>query len=429
MNGKHRFTALIGAAAVTAVLAVASQGIALVGAAPPTAGQLGCANSTAPTDIVFPTTAGHLTGAGPTPSAVVPGSLSLANPMGAVLCGVVLQDSDLTPNTVAGGSITYTVNSPAMILESNGPSHSIDCGGVGLNTCQGSVPAVGSVSPNPANTIHVGLMPGTTFPMIGAGTVITLSATYQRNGGPLLTTGPYTTNIGLTAPSYTEVLTPSPATIPAAMGSTSGSTLTAAFFHIALTTCFPVGGGYSICVPAPGVATGVPGAETGTVTFSTTRGVFQNQQQVITANCGPVPGSPPGFSMLSCLTASATLYGGGDAGTAVVTANYTGLTTGATAQAQTTVAMSATPASVALSDGCDQVLTPDSLAPGTSVSTVAGMVQPSGVVASIWSYSNGLHGWQAAYFSNSAAPLDVTSVGPHQSLLVCVTESASFPAL
>lgn len=429
MNRTQRFTAMVGALAVTAALAVASQGVGLVGAAPPTAGGLACANSTAPTDMLFPTTAGHLTGAGPAPSAVVPGTLSLANPTGAVLCGVVLQDSDLFPNTVAGGSITFTVNSPAIILESSGPSHSVDCGGVGLNTCQGSVPAVGGVTPNPANTVHVGLAPGTTFPMIGAGTVITLSATYQRNGGPLLTTGPYTTNIGLTTPSYTETLTPSPATIPAAMGSTSGSTLTAAFFHIALTSCFPVGGGYSICVPGPGVPTGVPGAEAGSVTFSTTRGVFQNGQQIVTTSCGPVPGAPPGFSMVSCLSTSATLYGGGDAGTAVVTANYTGLTTGATSQAQTTVAMSATPASTALGRGCDEVLTPDSLAPGTSVSTVAGMIQPNGMVASIWTYNNGVHGWDAAYFANAAAPLDVTSVGPRQSLLVCVTGSASFPAV
>ncbi|MHB8575431.1 MAG: hypothetical protein ACYDCQ_08875 [Dehalococcoidia bacterium] len=428
MRIHKRVTALLSVAALTAALGFAAQGVPFASAATPTHGAIGCANSSSPADIRFATGGGGVISGAQVTSAVAPATLSLANPAGSVICGVVLQDSDFFPNNVAGGSVTFTVSGPALIDGAATP-HTVPCGGVGLNTCQGGVPAVGIVSPDPGNTVFVTLQPGVTFPMFGgASPVITITATYTRFGPPG-SAGPFSTTIGVTTPSYNATVTPTPAIVPAAMGSTTGSTVAVDLFHAASAACVPIAPGSPILVcgvALPGLI--VPGAESGAVTFHTSSGVFQNQAQVFTAHCGAVPGSAPGFNMSACLTASATLFGGGAAGTANIEADFVGDYTGAVAQAFTTVALSASPATVSLTTGCNQVLTPDSMLPGTTGVAVAALAQPAGAVSSIWAFDNATHGWDSLYFGMASAPVDVLSVGPHQSLLVCVNGAATFPA-
>jgi len=359
----------------------------------------------------------------------------------------------------------------------------------GLESCQGAVSNTGvgatatSVSPNPVNIVHVALRPGATFGLIGAGSpVISISAVYNRF--PSLTTatltatstcvgaapacpttataavGPATatTNaitIGIGVPTYASQLTPNPATIPAAAATGQGSTLTMSLFHLTAvcTAVTPgliatVGGSFVICgvggLPVT-INQFVPGAESGVVTFTTSSGVFGSTalaagggQQVFSVHCGAIPATTPTiliptlgltstFALSSCQSATATLFGGGAAGTAVVVANFVGDFTGGTTQASTTVQLSAAPLTTALSRGCNEVITGPSVAANTPVSTVAGLVQPGGIVVSVWMFNNSLHAFQAGFFSPAGAPLDFSTVGPGQSLFICVSGAGTFP--
>jgi hypothetical protein len=420
----------------------------------------------------------------------VPALLSVTSPNSVVECGAVFEDDaavvgagtpapagqDLDPTTVDGGSITFTLNGGttsaiSTILEANSAVFTVGCGSTTtLESCQGAVPntaapaAATAVSPNPANIVHVALRPGATFGLIGAGSpVVTISATYNRF--PSVTAlagvvGPSTatTNsvtIGLAVPTYASQLTPNPATIPAAAATGQGSTLTMALFHLTA-ICTAVGGNVIL---TPLTATGLvvcgnginnvqqftAGAESGVVTFSTSSGVFGSTalsqgggQQIFSVHCGAIPATVPTilvpalglastFALTSCVTATATLFGGGAAGTAVVVANFVGDFTGATTQATTTVQLSAAPLTTALSRGCNEVITGPSVAANTPFATIAGLVTPGGQVVSIWMFNNSLHAFQAGYFSTAGAPTDISTVGPNQSLFICVSGAATFP--
>lgn len=501
MSIRKRILALVGAGALAVVLGgvVTSHRASHVEAAAPTQAAIGCANSTLATDIAFPTiTGGSIITSNQVASpaailsagAVAPGALSITTPNGVVLCGAVFEDvpaatatagQDADPSTIDGGTITFNLTSGvATILESNASNFTVSCGSTTIfEGCQGAnlLPSGACVAaltctfatPNPANTVHVALRGGASFPLIGASSpVITLSATYNRF--PSLTalagavpgpaaTAPISTNtttIGLTVPAYAMTLTPSPATISAASGTGAGSTLTAALYHGVANTCSTVtapiavgtasGTGFVICLGAGGsfIQT-VAGAESGVVTFSTSSGVFGNTtaaqgggQQIFSVHCGQLPatspviliptlGLNPLFSLSACVTAQATLFGGGAAGTAIVVANFVGDFTGATAQATTTVSLAPQAATVALSRGCNEVITAANTAAGTPVSTIVGQVQPGGIVVSVWRFDNSLHAFQAGFFSTAGAPTDFSTTGPSQSLFICVSASGTFP--
>jgi len=266
------------------------------------------------------------------------------------------------------------------------------------------------------------------------------------------------TTIGILTPVYVMNLAPNPATIPAASGSGVSSTITASLLHVS-NICSGLGGftvnvtgGFFICgvggVPAA-VLSFVSGAESGVVTFSTSSGVFGganiaagSAQQVFSTHCGQVPGTAPvilvptlgfnplqvtNFSLAQCVTATAQLFGGGAAGTANVVANFTGDWTGSTAQGATTVSLSPTANTVALSRGCNEVITPANLAANTPVATVVGTVAPGGIVVSAWQFNNSLHAFQAGFFAQAGAPTDFSTIGPSQSLFLCVSSSGTFP--
>jgi len=309
---------------------------------------IGCANSTAATDISFPAAAGVITTSvqSTITAGTVPALLAVTTPNSVVECGAVFEDDaaataaagqDTDPTTIDGGSITFTLNGGvtsgiSTILEANSGVFSVGAGSTKTHEeCQGAIPTGGvaatatAVTPHPANIVHVALRPGASFPLIGAGSpVVTISAQYIRfpslpavvpAGGPTTATTNAIT-IGLAVPTYFGSLTPSPATISATAGA-QASTLTMSLYHLA-TTCTAVNGLTTI-IPTTGTslvvcgnvptATGVlnttvqqftPGAESGVVTFTTSSGVLANTslalgggQQILSEHCGAVPNTVP----------------------------------------------------------------------------------------------------------------------------------------
>jgi len=365
------------AALVTAGLAAILIGVpptirraAVVQAAGSVIGAIGCANSNSNLDIQFPTVGATATASGTISSSIqvpvaglAPATFNAATPGQMALCGAAFQDSntagsasgfplvvvgggpgatDGDPNTIDGGTITYTLTtgvssggSIATILESNSITASINCGGAqpptvaagpppfvpvetagSLETCEGAVPSSAysavapinlnpAVSPNIGNTVHVALRAGVTFGLFGAGnSSIGMSATYTRfpslnvaGAAPSVTASTLTTDPAVFAfatPSYALALAQSAATVTPA-GNTTGApgaviTATLSRFLSASNLCVPAAtpGLFTCGTPNgttananAGVFQNLAGAEPGVVTFTTTNGSF---------------GQPPGLS-------------------------------------------------------------------------------------------------------------------------------------
>jgi len=394
---------------------------------------------------------------------------------------------DANPYTIDGGSFTARVNAPGQILESNGLQYSWNCGALGpaaavVDSCKGAatVPVAGPVAavtaaqPMPGNTYHVYLAAGSTFGIIGTATpIITTNVTWTPTGliaGQTAVTSP-SAGIGIVAPAYTIVLSANPSTIPANLPtstSAQGSVITATLYHAATSSVCTVlipgaiptiacsaGGG--IAGPAA-LVTGAaailaPGAESGVVTFATNLGVFASvgaapagpsivnvtgASQTVSVHCGtipntypttliPTPGLVTTLTLNSCTQVSATLVGGGEAGTATVIANFVGDATGAQAlpQGGVTVNLTPGPITVSLSTGCNEVITPAALAGGSNGAAVAALASGFNV-QSIWVFNNATHTFQALFFAAAGAPTDISSVGPNQSVFICGTGAGTF---
>jgi len=140
----------------------------------------------------------------------------------------------------------------------------------------------------------------------------------------------------------------------------------------------------------------------------------------------PTPGLLTGVNFSSaCQSVTATLVGGGEAGTADVVANFVGDFTGSTTQAAVTVNLTPGPITTTLTTGCNEVITPASLAAGSNGAAVAALATNFNVM-SIWVFNNATHTFQALYFSTTGAPTDISAVGPGQSVFVCGTGSGTF---
>ena len=375
-------------------------------------------------------------------------------------------------STLTGAALTVTVVSTTTGVAGGTTTTATAPGG--WESCQGAISIEANLSPQQGNVIHVGFRPGATFGVLGNSVLntVTLTATYNRF--PALNTanavGPSTitasTTINIPLPVYLMSLTPVPATISAAVGG-GGSLITATMFRSTLGGCLPIAAtgvsasGFVVCSAAtfavggllPGVTIFTPGVEPGVITFTTSAGFFSSGTgsgtaatfigQVASVQCGAVPGTSPlitfptnfvglgvntPFFALTgaCNTAAVTLNGGGAVGVAVVTADFVGDFTGATAFASTSVALSPAAATVALNRGCNEVLTPANLAGNASATAVLALVSPSSVVVSIWQFNNSLHAFQALFFNTAGAPTDISSVGPNQSIFICVSGAATF---
>jgi len=318
------------------------------------------------------------------------------------------------------------------------------------------------------------LAAGSTFGIIGTATpIITTNVTWTPTGlvaGQTAVTSP-SAGIGIVAPAYTIVLSANPSTIPANLPTSTsavGSVITATLYHAATSSVCTVlipgaiptiacsaGGG--IAGPAA-LVTGAaailaPGAESGTVTFSTNLGIFSTVNstpagpsivnvtgaaQTVSVHCGtipntypttliPTPGLVTTLTLNTCTQVSATLVGGGSAGTATVVANFIGDLTGAQAlpQGGVTVNLTPGPITVNLTTGCNEVITPAALAGGSNGAAVAALASGFNVM-SIWVFNNATHTFQALFFATAGAPTDISAVGPNQSVFICGTGAGTF---
>jgi len=379
------------------------------------------------------------------------------------------------------GSFTARVTgAAATILESNSATYSWNCGSaVTLLSCQVAqrLSLAGVVAVVPGNSFHVALVAGSTFGIVGsASPAITVSVVWTpfpisvTVGDVPFTVGSFL--IPIVAPVYALSLVANPATIPAALPTstnTPGSVITAILYHVQTTaacvvinTAFTAPALATYACNAPGALAGAvagaagfllaPGAESGTVTFQTNLGVFASvgaipagpslvsvtgAAQIVSAHCGtlpntfptnliPTPGLVTTLTLNSCQTVSATLVGGGSAGTATVIANFVGDFTGAQpgTQGEVTVNLTPGPITVALTTGCNEVLTPPALAAGSTGTQVAALASGFNVT-SIWVFNNGTHTFMALYFPGNA-PTDISSVGPNQSVFICGTGTGTF---
>lgn len=333
----------------------------------------------------------------------------------------------------------------------------------------------GGVTPNPALDVKVGFAAGVPLSsfgslngLVGINSGFALTASYTRD--PALTAAltsavaPVATNIGpstaqatvalgVIAPTYYLSLTANPTTIAAQPnlnipgvstpgvaqgGNGQSSLITASLFTGATPLSVPLGGGAFVTLGTTTVA----GAEPGTVTFVTNNGIFgtpssiaASAQQTVAVACGVLPGSNlvynpqtfsfGTFSFNSCISATTNLFGGGAAGTATVVATFVGSVTGQQAQNAVAVAFSPVANTVNLVRGCNEVITPASLAQNTPIATYLGTINSSSVVVSIWQYNNATQSFGALYFSTPGAPVNGSTIGGNQSVFICVSAGAT----
>lgn len=474
---------------------------------------VGCAQSSSPASIQFPTSAtaptlgvidGVQAGVGSGATAITLNAINLLTPQTSLECAALIQDAtgatavageDANPNTVDGGNVIYTLANAGgrfVILDNLSSTISKPCGAdapgptppvaataPGLESCEGAVAGGiapnGYVTPNPDLVIRVGLAPG--VPLNAFGTLsgiqgvnfgFALTATYQRYADLSAVVGSFgpstnaaTVNLGLLAPLYSLALAASPTTIsanPASAntggvaqgGNGGGATITASLYTVNTNPLvLGLGATGNIVIGGSGTVTAAgqvlsAGAEPGTVTFATSAGVFgapaaaaASAQQTVSVACGVLPGSTLAFnpqtfsfgtfSFTGCTSASATLYGGGAAGQATVVATFTGAITGGQAQNAVMVAISPVANVVSLIRGCNEVITPASLAQNGPIGAYVATVSPANAVVSVWQFNNAAQAFGALYFSAAGAPTNGGSVGPNQSVFVCVSGAAGVP--
>jgi hypothetical protein len=296
--------------------------------------------------------------------------------------------------------------------------------------------------------------------------VFSLTDTYTESPALGTLTASASTTINVIPPVYSMALTPNPGTIaasPTGVTAASTTTITATLYHYASYGCVPVSGStiYVVCASAssfvpggtPGAVLGTPspislllqtGAESGNIEFYISSGsgayftglgsTAGSAGTVVTVHCGSTPGSVPNitiptvnilpsFSFTSCTSASVTLAAQ-TVGVITVVANFTGDYTGATAQASTTVNVTAAAATVTLTRGCNEVVI--NAGAGMTAQQVLALASPTSSVVSIWQFNNSLHAFQALYFNTAGAPTDISSIGAgSQSVFYCVSNTTS----
>jgi hypothetical protein len=334
-----------------------------------------------------------------------------------------------------------------------------------LNTVGLTLTGVAVAPGAPSVPANCTLTAGGPFPIgPGGGTATCTFTGIPTPGASLLN---LTQALSIVGPTYYLGLSANPTTVPAQPnlstpgvttpgvaqgGNGQSSLITATMYTILSSAPFVVntasGGSVIVGTPAGTIVSTsgailAVGSEPGTVTFTTNNGIFgspstaaTSAQQTVAVACGVLPGTSnliynPGsfsfgtFSFSSCSTATANLFGGGAAGTATVVGTFVGSITGQQATNAVTVAFSPVPNTVNLVRGCNEVITPASLAQNTPIATYLGTVAPSGVVVSIWQYNNAAQAFGALYFSTAGAPTNGTSVGGNQSVFICASGGAT----
>lgn len=83
-------------------------------------------------------------------------------------------------------------------------------------------------------------------------------------------------------------------------------------------------------------------------------------------------------------------------------------------------------APVADAAGCNEVVLPASIVPGSAPASLLTRVQGNFTVTGIFRYNNTTKKYDALYFSAPGAPVDAGSVNPGDSVFICGTGSGSF---
>jgi hypothetical protein len=369
-----------------------------------------------------------------------PAALGALDPQVVVSCQAAFEAVDAAGDgsfALAPGSVTFTVSGAAVIVESGSQSYSVACGEPGVaGSCTGATaPSEDSrmAGGTDALTVHVALMPGAVLQAPSETGAFALQATYVSAGGGR--TAAAGASIDLAAPAYRLILSSDRSVIRSGAGESVN--LTAQLRHTVPGACAQLGeGSYLVCgsvIAAPGAV----GAEPGTITFTTDLGEFVGFAERIQAPCGdpnttngplvvPPAGGDYPFKQ-SCKEAAVKLSPFGRGGDANVTATFTGVVTGASADDHLTVTVAPEPATLRLRRGCTPLFVPSGFPAGSPVSLLVESVTPSAAVSGVWRQEPLTGRWQAGYLLDVEAPLDFTTLRPGDQVTVCVVTQARFP--
>ncbi len=370
-------------------------------------------------------------------------ALDVGLPRLAAICQAVFAAPDASSTAASpadafslpAGSVSFSVSGPGLIVEGASQLATVACGSAAQGVaCSAAAAATDtSVSGNPALAVHVVLLPTASLPALPAVGAITVQATYVEDPALGTDTATAQTTIDLKPPD--DTISASADQTVVASGPDAGIVITARLRHALPENCTPLGGGPYLFCRAESTAPGDAGVETGTVAFTTTLGAFPNGATAIDAACGsggsetPLVVPPPGVDApfpYACSEARVRLSAAGFAGEATITAMFTGMLTGATAQASLIVTIAPRPATLQLAGGCTPVQVPQSLPAAAPVADLVGSVSPASAVVAVWRH-DAAGGWQAVYLRDSQAPVDGATVDPGQMVSVCVDALAQYP--
>jgi hypothetical protein len=360
----------------------------------------------------------------------------------AVACQAVFVAPDAAGAAVfdlPAGTVTFTVSGPGMLVENNARSLTVACGSAAQNlACTGALPAGDAgVTGTAALTVHVAVLPLATLPPLPAPGAVGVTAVYQEDpalGGAGATAS---AAIDLAPPRYAATASVDRTVVTG--GTNASAVVTVQLYHPLLEGCAPLSVGLYLFCSGESLQPGDAGAEPGTVTLTTTLGLFPNGESTIAAACdageGQSPGGqpaltapPPGVDApfrYTCTDVRVRLAAAGFAGEATVTAQFTGAITGATAQSSVTVTIAPGPATLQLIGGCTPAQAPSGLPAAAPIDELVGSITPSSAVVAVWRHDPDT-GWQALYL-RGGGPVDGATVDPGEPLYICVDALAQYP--
>lgn len=384
----------------------------------------------------------------PSPDEATPGALAGGPPAGAfdagepalaLSCAAVFEDPAADdPFALPPGTVSFSVQGPAIVVESGTQSYSVACGDPAQPApCQAGVgpqdpgAAGAAATPAAALSVHLALQPGAVLRPIPASAFATVQAVYAPADGsePIVAQ----TSIDLGQPRYRIELSSDRPLISSGAG--ENAVISARVSRLLPGGCGPVDGSAYLACQGDAPDAALSGGEPGTLTFGTPLGLFPNDAQSVALPCGDqgavlttlvVPAGADLPVLASCTGAAVRLRPAGSAGDATVTVTFSGALTGATATAETRLSIAPQPATIALSHGCTDLRVPSAAPLGAPVSLVVESATPSTGVVSLWR-RDASGGWQAGYLRDSDAPVDFETVDPGDQITICVDAVVQFP--
>jgi hypothetical protein len=75
--------------------------------------------------------------------------------------------------------------------------------------------------------------------------------------------------------------------------------------------------------------------------------------------------------------------------------------------------------------GCNEIITPSTIAPNSPGIAILNYINPTQVVAGVWQFDNSIQVFHGLYFNDARIPVDGSGLGPNQSLFICVSAGAT----